>query len=217
MYSKSESYYKVVLKENLSYEILKRFIDIVCSIVGIILLSPIFIIVAVAIKIENPRGKVIFSQIRCGKDNKTFKMYKFRSMVEDAEKLLNNIQHLNEMDGPVFKIKEDPRITNVGRFIRKTSIDELPQLINILRGDMSIVGPRPPLVREVEKYNQYEMQRLIVKPGLTCYWQISGRNNINFEQWVEMDIKYIEERNLFIDIKLILKTFKVLFGDKHAY
>lgn len=217
MYSKSENYYKVILKENLSYEILKRFIDIVCSIIGIILLSPIFIIVAVAIKIENPKGKVIFSQIRCGKDNKTFKMYKFRSMVEDAEKLLNNIQHLNEMDGPVFKIKEDPRITNVGRFIRKTSIDELPQLINILKGDMSIVGPRPPLVREVEKYNQYEMQRLMVKPGLTCYWQISGRNNINFEQWVEMDIKYIEERNLFIDIKLILKTFKVLFGDKHAY
>ncbi|RDY27480.1 sugar transferase [Romboutsia weinsteinii] len=195
---------------------MKRVLDIVGSFIGLILLSPVLLIVAILIKLEDPKGKVFFAQERNGQYPKTFNMYKFRSMVHNAEELLEQLQGQNEMDGPVFKIKEDPRITKIGKFIRKTSIDELPQLINILKGEMSIVGPRPPIPREVEQYSEYEMQRLLVKPGLTCYWQVGGRNDVGFDEWVELDIKYIEERNLWIDIKLILKTVFVLFGDRTA-
>ena len=143
-------------------------------------------------------------------------MYKFRSMVHNAEELLEDLQKMNEMSGPVFKIKEDPRITRVGKFIRKTSLDELPQIINILNGDMSFVGPRPPLVNEVKQYNEYQIQRLLVKPGLTCIWQVSGRNNIDFDEWIELDLKYIKERNLMLDLTLILKTIPALLGDENA-
>jgi exopolysaccharide biosynthesis polyprenyl glycosylphosphotransferase len=197
------------------YESIKRLIDIIGAAIGLVILSPIFIITAIAIKIES-KGPAFFGQDRCGKDGEVFKMLKFRSMVIDAEERLKDLQALNEMTGPVFKIKEDPRITKVGKFIRKTSIDELPQLVNVLLGDMSLVGPRPPIVREVMQYNSYQRQRLLVKPGLTCYWQVSGRNNIDFEEWIELDIKYIRERNLWTDIKLIVKTFFVLFGDENA-
>lgn len=197
------------------YEFIKRIIDILGALVGLILLSPVFIITAIAIKLDS-KGPVFFAQNRCGKDGKIFKMLKFRSMVVDAEKKLKELKDKNEMSGPVFKIKDDPRITRVGKFIRKTSIDELPQLINVLKGDMSLVGPRPPIDREVKEYTPYQMQRLLVKPGLTCYWQIGGRNNIDFDEWVELDLKYIRERNLWIDIKLIFKTFFVLFGDENA-
>ena len=186
------------------------------SIVGLILFLPISVLISIAIKIEDPKGKILFCQERVGINNKTFKMYKFRSMVSNAEELLKDISELNEMDGPVFKIKEDPRITKVGKFIRKTSLDEIPQFFNILKGDMTLVGPRPPLECEVENYGDYEMQRLTVKPGLTCYWQIGGRNSIDFKKWVELDLKYIEERNIFVDIKIIFKTFFVLFGDENA-
>lgn len=198
------------------YLICKRLIDIIASLLGIILLSPIFLIVAVAIKIEDPKGSVFFKQDRCGKNMALFPMYKFRSMVSDAEELLDELKVMNEMDGPAFKIKDDPRITKVGKIIRKTSIDELPQLFNILRGDMSLVGPRPPIPHEVEEYNEYQMQRLLVKPGLTCIWQVSGRNTIGFDEWVDMDLNYIKNRNLFLDIKLIFKTVGVLFGDENA-
>ena len=143
-------------------------------------------------------------------------MYKFRSLVSNAEELLEDLMEHNEMDGPVFKIKDDPRITKVGKFIRKTSIDELPQLFNILRGDMSIVGPRTAIPHEVAEYNDYQRQRLLVKPGLTCIWQVSGRNSIGFDEWVDMDLEYIEKRNLWMDIKLIFKTVGVLFGDENA-
>ena len=161
----------------------KRIFDFTASLTGLILLSPLFLIVALAIKIEDPKGKVFFSQPRCGKDNKLFLMYKFRSMVHNAEELLKDLMDRNEQTGPVFKINDDPRITKVGKFIRKTSIDELPQLFNVLKGDMSLVGPRPPIPHEVEQYNSYQMQRLAVKPGLTCIWQVSGRNNItDFER-----------------------------------
>ena len=206
------------LNKNISkgYLILKRAIDITGSLAGIILLSPLFIIVAALIKLEDPKGSVLFGQERCGQYTKTFKMLKFRSMVHNAEELLAELQHLNEQTGPVFKIKEDPRITKVGKFIRKTSIDELPQLFNVLKGNMSLVGPRPPIPREVEQYDEYQLQRLAVKPGLTCYWQVGGRNNIDFDDWVNLDIRYIEERSTFIDIKLIFKTFFVLFGDDNA-
>ena len=206
----------VLVKESILYSITKRLIDIVGSLCGIILLSPLFLIVAILIKLEDPKGKVFFAQERNGKYPKTFKMYKFRSMVHNAEDLLKDLMDRNEQTGPVFKINDDPRITKVGKVIRRTSIDELPQLFNVLKGDMSLVGPRPPIPHEVDQYNSYQMQRLAVKPGLTCIWQVSGRNNIGFDEWVEMDIEYIKTRNLWLDIKLIFKTVGVLFGDDNA-
>ena len=209
-------YSEVLAKESILYSVTKRLIDIVGSLCGIILLSPLFLIVAILIKLEDPKGKVFFAQERNGRYPKTFKMYKFRSMVHNAEDLLKDLMDRNEQTGPVFKINDDPRITKVGKFIRKTSIDELPQLFNVLKGDMSLVGPRPPIPHEVEQYNSYQMQRLAVKPGLTCIWQVSGRNNIGFDEWVEMDIEYIKTRNLWLDIKLIFKTVGVLFGDDNA-
>ena len=198
------------------YIVSKRIIDIIGSLAGLIFLSPLFLIVAILIKLEDPKGKVFFSQERNGKYPATFKMYKFRSMVHNAEELLEKLKDQNEQTGPVFKIKEDPRITRVGKFIRKTSIDELPQLFNVLRGDMSLVGPRPPIPREVEQYTAYQMQRLGVKPGLTCLWQVGGRNSVDFDGWVELDIEYIQKRSLWLDIKLIIKTVFVLFGDRNA-
>ena len=209
-------YSEVLAKESILYSVTKRLIDIVGSLCGIILLSPLFLIVAILIKLEDPKGKVFFAQERNGKYPKTFKMYKFRSMVHNAEDLLKDLMDRNEQTGPVFKINDDPRITKVGKFIRKTSIDELPQLFNVLKGDMSLVGPRPPIPHEVDQYNSYQMQRWAVKPGLTCIWQVSGRNNIGFDEWVEMDIEYIKTRNLWLDIKLIFKTVGVLFGDDNA-
>nr|WP_328701035.1 sugar transferase [Aquibacillus kalidii] len=203
--------------DNRGYLVSKRALDIIASIIGIILLSPIFLIVSLLIKIEDSKGYSLFKQIRMGKDEKEFYMYKFRSMVSNAEELKASLMDINEAEGPVFKIKEDPRITKIGRFIRKTSIDELPQLFNVLKGDMSLVGPRPPLPDEVDQYSAYEKQRLKVKPGLTCYWQVSGRSNIGFNEWMELDLQYIRERNFIVDIKLICKTVLVLFGSKDAY
>ena len=197
------------------YEIIKRSIDVVGAFMGLIILSPILIIVAMIIKIES-RGPIIFSQIRVGLNGKEFKMYKFRSMVENAEELKSGLESKNEMSGPMFKIKDDPRITRIGKFIRKTSIDELPQLINVIKGEMSLVGPRPSLPNEVKEFEEWMHERLTVKPGLTCYWQVSGRNNIDFEDWMKLDIKYVRERNIFIDIKLIFRTAIMLLGDKNA-
>lgn len=198
------------------YEAIKRLIDITCSFVGILVLSPLFIIIAIIIKFTS-KGPVFFSQKRVGKYGREFDMYKFRSMVVNAEELKEKLAAQNEMSGPMFKMKDDPRVTKVGKFIRKTSIDELPQLWNILKGDMSLVGPRPSLPKEVAQFEDWMHKRLEVKPGLTCYWQVSGRNNIDFEDWMKLDIKYVDERNLWIDIKLIFKTVGVLFGDKNAH
>ena len=206
----------IVPNENKVYLFLKRLIDIVGSGLGILILIPVFLIIGILIKLEDPKGSVFFSQKRNGLNGKEFNMYKFRSMVHNAEDLLESLMSKNEMDGPVFKIKDDPRITKIGKFIRKTSLDELPQLFNVLKGDMSLVGPRPPIPREVIQYNKYQYQRLLVKPCITCYWQISGRNNIDFDEWVELDLKYIKERNLFKDIYIILMTLPVLLGDKNA-
>ena len=197
------------------YYILKRLIDVIGSLFGIIILSPLMFIVAVAVKIES-KGPIYFWQERVGRSGKLFKMYKIRSMVVNAEEVLCDLKDKNEMTGPMFKMKNDPRITKVGKFIRKTSIDELPQLFNILKGNMSLVGPRPNFEREVIKFSVYQRQKLYVKPGLTCYWQVMGRNSIDFEEWMELDIKYIKERNTWVDIKLIFRTFAVLFGDKNA-
>lgn len=198
------------------YEAIKRLIDITCSFVGILVLSPLFIIIAIIIKFTS-KGPVFFSQKRVGRNGKEFDMYKFRSMVVNAEELKEKLAAQNEMSGPMFKMKDDPRVTKVGKFIRKTSIDELPQLWNILKGDMSLVGPRPSLPKEVAQFDEWMYKRLEVKPGLTCYWQVSGRNNIDFEDWMKLDIKYVDERSTWIDIKLIFKTVGVLFGDKNAH
>ena len=197
------------------YEICKRGIDIIGAGSGLILLSPVIAIVACAVKFTS-KGPIFFSQKRVGKNGQLFDMYKFRSMVVNAEELKEKLAHQNEMSGPMFKMKDDPRVTKVGKFIRKTSLDELPQLWNVLKGDMSLVGPRPSLPKEVKQFEKWMYKRLTVKPGLTCYWQVSGRNNIDFEDWMKLDISYVEDRNLWIDIKLIFKTIFVLFGDKNA-
>ena len=195
------------------YLFFKRFQDIFFSLLALIVLLPVLIIVALVIFIDDPKGSPIFKQQRCGKNGKKFCMYKFRSMRVGAEADLDQLLKDNEMDGPVFKIKNDPRITKVGKFIRKTSIDELPQLVNILKGDMSIVGPRPALPREVELYNEYELQRLLVTPGLTCYWQIQpNRNEVSFMDWVKLDIRYINDRNFLTDWKIIFKTVRAVFS-----
>lgn len=198
------------------YEICKRIFDLVMSTFALIVLSPVFLVVAVAIKLEDG-GKVFYSQTRLTKGGKEFKMFKFRSMCPDADKKLEELMALNEMEGPAFKIKNDPRITKVGRFIRKTSIDELPQLVNIIMGDMSIIGPRPPLPREVEQYTPYQMHRLDVITGLACYHECQGRNeDKNFDNWVESDLKYIRERSMLTDLKVIFWTIRVVLTGKGA-
>lgn len=200
--------HKEVLSSKKMYETGRRIQDILLSLIAIVGLSPLMLLTALAILIDDPKGSPIFAQERVGRGGKPFRLLKFRSMCVDAEDKLAALRSDNEMDGPVFKIKDDPRITRVGRIIRKVSIDELPQLFNILKGDMSIVGPRPALPGEVAEYGEYERQRLLVKPGLTCYWQIQPRrNDISFDEWMELDIKYIQERSFAVDWKIIFKTF----------
>jgi len=190
---------------------IKRFFDIVISSFSLIMLSPIFLVTALAIKIDSS-GPVLFRQKRVGLNGRTFTFYKFRSMVKDAEEMREQIEHLNEMSGPVFKVRDDPRLTRVGRFIRKFSIDELPQLFNVVRGDMSLVGIRPPIPDEVEKYETWQRRRLSMRPGITCIWQVGGRNTVNFEQWMKMDLSYIDNWSLILDLKILLKTIPaVLF------
>lgn len=185
-------------EKSLSYSAVKRIIDIMGAIIGLIVLSPLLIIISIAIIVDS-KGPVIFSQTRVGKDGKHFKMYKFRSMVIDAERLLAKLKEKNEMSGPMFKMKKDPRVTKVGNFIRRTSIDELPQLVNVLKGEMSLVGPRPSLPHEVEKFEPWMLERLTVKPGLTCFWQVRGRNDIGFSEWMELDVKYVRERSTLLE------------------
>ena len=196
------------------YHFVKRVQDIFFSALALVVLSPLMLITAICIVIDDPKGGPFFSQIRFSKDGKPFRLYKFRSMCVDAEEKLAGMSKKNEADGPAFKVKKDERVTRFGHFIRKTIIDELPQLVNILKGDMSIVGPRPPLPNEVEEYRDYDLQRLYVKPGLTCIWQIQpNRNDICFDRWVAYDVKYIKNRSFLLDWKLIFMTVKaVIFG-----
>ena len=183
------------------------------SLLAMLALLPVMLLIMVLIVIDSPGASPIFSQTRIGRDGKPFRFYKFRTMKPNAEQELEALLPHNEMEGPVFKIKDDPRITRLGKFLRKASIDELPQLWNVLRGEMSIVGPRPAIPREVEAYSDYERQRLLVTPGLTCYWQIQpNRNSLTFSQWVELDVRYIKERNLTTDWKIIWKTFGAVLG-----
>ena len=200
------------LRSHRRYWVLRRAQDIVFSLLALILLAPLALVISLAIVLDSPGDGAIFRQRRVGRDGKLFWLYKFRTMCPDAEKRLNELLKLNQMDGPVFKIKGDPRITRVGRFLRKTSLDELPQLLNVLRGDMSIVGPRPALPREVELYSDYQRQRLYVTPGLSCYWQIAPhRNEMSFDEWVALDLKYIQERSFWVDWKIIILTVRAMF------
>lgn len=199
------------------YRTFKRIFDFVASLLGLVILSPIFLIVAVAIKIEDPKGSVFYSQIRLGRKQEPFEMYKFRSMVENADSYLKELSSNNEIEGAMFKMKNDPRVTKVGQFIRKHSIDELPQLMNVLLGDMSLVGPRPPLPNEVKDYSSYDMQRLTVKPGCTGLWQISGRNDVGFHEMVELDLSYINRRGASFDLYVLFKTVLVFIKPNGAY
>ena len=200
----------------ISYKI-KRLCDLVFSIIGLLLLSPLFLFISLCIKLTSP-GSIIFTQIRVGRYGRHFKFYKFRSMYVDAERRKEQLMDKNESaDGVLFKMKDDPRVTPFGRIIRKTSLDELPQLFNVLLGDMSLVGPRPPLPEEVRQYTLEDRKRLNVIPGISCIWQISGRSDIPFNEQVQMDKKYIASRGFWTDVLILLKTIPVIFTGKGAY
>jgi exopolysaccharide biosynthesis polyprenyl glycosylphosphotransferase len=194
--------------------VIKRIFDLMITLPAVILLSPVFLLVAIAIKLDS-KGDVFFLQPRVGLNKRTFQMIKFRSMHPDAEQRMAEIEHLNEADGPIFKIKNDPRVTRVGRFIRRTSIDELPQLFNVLRGQMSLVGPRPMSLRDVSQFSLgVQRQRFSVRPGLACLREVSGRSRLSFERWLELDLEYIENWSLWLDIKILLKLIpSVIKGD----
>ncbi|MCD8117257.1 MAG: sugar transferase [Oscillospiraceae bacterium] len=215
--SSERTFEKIECKQRRAYFFTKRVIDVIFSLVALVCLSPFFLVLSILIFLDDPHGSPFFVQTRVGKDGKEFRFYKFRSMVVNAEDLLPELLAKNERDGRTFKMKDDPRITRVGRFIRRTSIDELPQFLNVLKGDMSVVGPRPPLPREVETYSEYEMQRLLIKPGLTCYWQtLKHRHQLSFEEWVDLDLQYIETCSLWVDLKLVFKTFAVIFEGRNC-
>lgn len=206
---------KAVLETHRRYWAVRRAQDILLSLAALVVLWPFMLLIALVIVLDDPEGGPIFTQIRCGRDGKPFKLYKFRSMCVDAEEKLPALMDQNEMEGPAFKIRNDPRVTRVGKLLRETCLDELPQLWNILKGDMSIVGPRPPLPGEVEQYTEYQRQRLYITPGLTCYWQIQPhRNDVNFDTWMELDLKYIQERSFWVDWKIIFRTLKIVFHIK---
>jgi len=205
----------IEIDEKKVYSFFKRCFDIVVSALGLIVLFIPFLIMSLIIVIDSPGASPIYCQERIGKNGKTFKFYKFRSMVPNAEEKLGSLLSKNEMQEPVFKIRNDPRITRIGSFIRRTSIDEFPQLWNVLIGDISLVGPRPPLPREVRMYNEYQYQRLRVIPGITCYWQVQPRrNSLSFDEWVELDLKYIEERSFITDLKILFKTIGAVFSSE---
>ncbi|MDO4405076.1 MAG: sugar transferase [Atopobiaceae bacterium] len=197
--------------ERYVYRFVKRTFDILFSSFVLVAFSWLFIIVAIAVKVDDPSGPVFFKQKRVGKNGKTFYMYKFRSMCVDAEEKLADLKELNEKSGPVFKIADDPRITRVGKVIRKVSLDEMPQFFNVLRSDMSLVGPRPALPSEVKTYTDYQRQRLLVKAGLTCYWQTrQNRDTIGFDEWIDLDLLYIRKCGIWTDFKLIVQTIGVV-------
>lgn len=200
-----------------SFLFTKRLIDIVGSSIGLIVLSPIMLWAAYKIKEEENGSPLFFTQERVGKNGKTFYMHKFRSMCVDAEEKLDELLDQNEVEGAMFKIKEDPRVTTIGKKLRKTSIDELPQLWNVLKGEMSLVGPRPCLPREMAEYDEYDMQRLLVKPGCSGLWQVSGRNELDFKEMVDLDIKYIKQQSIIKDYEIILKTIFIIIKPDGAY
>ncbi|MEN6521440.1 MAG: sugar transferase [Armatimonadota bacterium] len=198
------------------YQLVKRALDVIGALVLLLILSPVFLLIVICIRVDSP-GAIIFRQKRLGLGGRAFVFYKFRSMCIDAEKSKTEILHLNEVSGPIFKIRNDPRVTRVGKFMRRYSLDELPQLFNVLKGDMSFVGPRPPLPDEVEQYEEWQLRRLSVIPGITCLWQISGRSKLSFDEWVNLDLKYIESRSIWLDIIILLKTIPAVISADGAY
>ena len=194
----------------------KRLLDLVGAVVTLIVGAPVFALAALLVKLES-RGPVLYKSVRIGRGGRPFTFYKLRSMVKGADLHRHRLSHLNETDGPVFKIARDPRVTRVGRFLRTTSIDELPQLINVLRGEMSLVGPRPPIPPEVAQYEPWQMRRLEVQPGLTCLWQISGRSRIGFQEWMRLDLEYIKHRSFWLDMKILLRTIPAVLSREGAY
>ncbi len=199
------------------YSILKRAMDFVGALCGLIIISPIILLAAICIKWEDPTGPVFFYQTRVGKNERLFRMYKLRSMYTDAEERLKELLDQNEIRGAMFKMKDDPRVTKVGKFLRKTSLDELPQLFNVLRGEMSLVGPRPPLTREVAEYTEHDKKRLAVTPGCTGLWQVSGRSTLSFKEMVDLDLQYIEKRCLLFDVRILFRTFRAVIASRDAF
>jgi lipopolysaccharide/colanic/teichoic acid biosynthesis glycosyltransferase len=206
----------LAVRDGILYRILKRGTDIFVALLLVILFFPIIPIVAILIKLDSP-GPILFKQRRVGKNGKEFDFYKYRSMVVGAENVIGMLRPLSGSNGPVFKLKNDPRVTRVGRFLRRSSLDELPQPLNVLKGDMSIVGPRPNLPSEVTHYLPWQKQRLSVTPGITCFWQITGRSHIGFQEWMRLDLEYIRKRSFLTDLKIIIKTIPAVIARKGAY
>ena len=203
-------------RESSIYLVVKRVVDLVVASLLLVLFLPVIPVVALLIKLDSP-GPILYRQKRIGKNGKEFNFYKFRSMVMGAEKVVGALRPLSGVDGPVFKLKEDPRVTGVGRFLRRSSLDELPQLINVLKGEMSIVGPRPNLPSEVSHYLPWQRRRLDVTPGITCLWQIAGRSHIGFQEWMRLDLEYIRTRSLATDLQIMAKTIPAVIARKGAY
>ncbi len=198
------------------YSVMKRMTDIIAAMLLLILFLPIIPLVVILIKLDSS-GSILFKQKRVGKNGKLFDLYKFRSMVDGAEHVIGTLRPISGMNGPVFKLKDDPRVTRVGRFLRRSSLDELPQLINVLKGDMSVVGPRPNLPSEVSHYLPWQRKRLHVTPGITCFWQIAGRSHIGFHEWMRLDLEYIRQRSYMTDLKIMFKTIPAVIARKGAY
>jgi exopolysaccharide biosynthesis polyprenyl glycosylphosphotransferase len=199
-----------------SYRIAKRTLDIALALAGLTLLLPLVPVIVVLIKLDSS-GSVLFAQKRIGRGGRLFTCYKFRSMVRNAEALKTQLATLNEATGPAFKIREDPRITPIGAFLRRSSLDEVPQLANVLLGQMSIVGPRPQIPAEVELYEPWHRRRLEVKPGITCLWQIAGRSEISFDEWMRLDLEYVRRRSLHMDLYILFRTLPAVIARKGAY
>ena len=204
------------IRSRFIYHSMKRLFDIVAATCGIVILSPLMIIIAVVIKGED-HGPIFYKQVRVGKNGKIFKMYKFRSMFVNADKMLDKLKEQNDVDGPMFKMKDDPRVTKIGHFIRKHSLDELPQFLNVLKGDMSLVGPRPPLPSEVAEYKEYDKQRLYVIPGCTGLWQATERNEVGFDEMVQLDLQYIQRASFMFDLWIIWKTIEIIIKPNNSY
>jgi len=204
------------VKVSTVYNVMKRMTDIIAALLLLILFLPIIPLVVILIKLDSS-GSILFKQKRVGKNGKLFDLYKFRSMVHGAEHVIGTLRPISGMNGPVFKLKDDPRVTRVGRFLRRSSLDELPQLINVLKGDMSVVGPRPNLPSEVSHYLPWQRRRLHVTPGITCFWQIAGRSHIGFQEWMRLDLEYIRQRSYMTDLKIMFKTIPAVIARKGAY
>ncbi|MFO7914272.1 MAG: sugar transferase [Candidatus Krumholzibacteriales bacterium] len=204
------------IRQSRFYLITKRALDLIVASLIVLMVLPLVPVIVLLIKMDS-KGPVLFRQKRVGKNGKVFELFKFRSMVDGAEKALDSLRPLSNREGPIFKIEEDPRITRVGRFLRRSSLDELPQIINVLKGDMTIVGPRPNLPSEVAQYLPWQRTRLLVRPGITCFWQVTGRSHIGFQEWMRLDLEYIRKRSIKTDLKIIFKTFPAVIARKGAY